>query len=118
MRAGSLGWICRVKVQIWIKLRILMHVMLTISTNDIYKCVKLKDLEKQHWWPVMKILVWDKKWLRHTIFACLDLVEADQIWLPKLVLPSQKCFCLENQKNLCQALSASDVRLHSINDNL
>ena len=66
----------------------------------------------------MKILVWDKKWFGHTIFTCLDLVEADQIWVPKLVLPSQKCFFLENQKNLCQALSASDVKLHSINDNL
>ena len=87
----------QVKFQIWIKLRILIHIIFTISISDVYKCVKLNDLEQQHWWPVMKILVWVKKWSGWTIFACLDLVEADQLWLPKLVLPSQKCFCLENQ---------------------
>lgn len=69
----------------------------------------------------MQLLFHVKKWSGQTIFSCLNLVLVDQIWLPKLVQPSQKWSGLENQQNSCQPLAADtvcDMKLHSINDSL
>ena len=50
--------------------------------------------------PVTKILVQVKKWSRRTIFSHLNLVQADQFCLPKLVQPNQKWSGLENRCHL------------------
>ena len=48
----------------------------------------------------MKILVQVKKWSGRTILSRLNLVQADQFWLPKLVRPNQKWSGLENRFHL------------------
>ena len=66
----------------------------------------------------MKILVWVKKGFGWSILIHPNLVQVDQIWLPKLILPDQKQSGLQINKihvgHLLQVYALHNVIILSI----